>query len=100
MPTIVVHPIFKTVCLARGLLQDDAEWDQCLSEVVRVQLPRSLRQLFASLLIFNNVINPGRLWDRHKGTLTEDFLHQAHQVSSQKASTKEVYIASFLFVEL
>jgi hypothetical protein len=95
-----MHPTFKAACLARGLLQDDVEWDQCLSEVANMQLPRSLRQLFASLLIFNNVTNPGRLWDSHKGALTEDFLHQARQVSGQKASTKEVYIASLPFVGL
>jgi hypothetical protein len=47
-PTIVVHPTFKAAYLRRGLLQDDAEWDQCLSEAVGMQLPRSLRQLFAS----------------------------------------------------
>jgi len=76
--TTIVHPSFKVACLALGLLQDDAKWDQCLSEVVGVQLPRSLRQLFVSMLIYNNVTNPGRLWDRHKGALTEDFLHQAH----------------------
>jgi hypothetical protein len=99
-PTIVVHPTFKAACLARGLLQDDAEWDQCLSEAAGVQLPRSLRQLFASLLIYNNVTNLGRLWGRHKGALTEDFLHQARQVSGQKASTKELYIASLPFVGL
>jgi hypothetical protein len=95
-----VHPTFKAACLARGLLQDDVEWDQCLLEAVGVQLPKSLRQLFASLLIYNNITNPGRLWDKHKGALTEDFLHQAHQVSAQKASTKEVYIASLPFVGL
>jgi hypothetical protein len=95
-----VHPTFKAACLARGLLQDDAKWDQCLSEAVGVQLPRSLRQLFASLLIFNNVANPGQLWDMHKGAFTEDFLHQACQVSDQKASTKEVYITSLPFVGL
>jgi hypothetical protein len=76
-PTTIVHPTFKAACLARGLLQDDAESDQCLSEAVGVQLPRSLRQLFASLLIFNNVTNLRRLWNRHKGALAEDFLHQA-----------------------
>jgi hypothetical protein len=47
-PTTVVHPTFKAACLAYGLLQDDAEWDQCLSEAVGVQLPRGLRQLFAA----------------------------------------------------
>jgi hypothetical protein len=95
-----VHPTFKAAYLARGLLQDDGEWDQCLSGSIGVQLPRSLRQLFASLLIFNNVTNLGWLWDSHKGALTEDFLHQARQVSGQKASTKEVYIASLPFVGL
>ncbi len=99
-PTIVVHPTFKAACLARGLLQDDVEWDQCLSEVAGVQLPRSLKQLFASLLIYNNVTNLGWLWDKHKEALTEDFLHQARQVSAQKASTKEVYITSLPFVRL
>ncbi len=42
-PTTVMHPTFKATYLARGLLQDDAEWDQCFSEAVGVQLPRSLR---------------------------------------------------------
>jgi predicted TPR repeat methyltransferase len=54
-----VYPTFKAACLARGLLQYDAEWDQCLSEAANMQLPRSLRQLFASLLIFNNITNLG-----------------------------------------
>ncbi len=76
-PTTIVHPIFKAAFLTRDLLQVDAEWDQCLLEAASVQLPRSLRQLFASLLIYNNVTNHGRLWDMHKGALTEDFLHQA-----------------------
>jgi hypothetical protein len=95
-----VHPTFKASCLARGLLQDDVEWDECLSEAASMQLPRSLRQRFANLLIYNNVTNPGRLWDKHKGILTEDFLHQARQVSGSKASTKELYIVSLPFVGL
>jgi len=95
-----VHPTFKGACLARGLLQDDVKWDQCLLEAASVQLPRSLRQLFASLLIYNNVTNLGQLWDKHKGALMEDFLHQARQVNGQKASTKELYIASLPFVGL
>jgi hypothetical protein len=99
-PTTVMHPTFKAACLARGLLQNDVEWDQCLSKAAGVQLPKSLQQLFANLLIFNNVTNHGWLWDKHRGALTEDFLHQARQVSGQKASTKEVYIASFPFVGL
>jgi hypothetical protein len=44
-PTIVVHPTFKAACLTRGLLQNDAKWDQCLSKAVGVQLPKNLREL-------------------------------------------------------
>jgi hypothetical protein len=77
MPTTIVHPTFKVACLARGLLQDDAEWDQCHSEAAGIQLPKNLWQFFANLLIFNNITNLRRLWDMHKGGLTKDFLHQA-----------------------
>jgi hypothetical protein len=61
---------------------------------------QKLTAAFCQLLIYNNVTNPGRLWDKHNGAFTEDFLLQARQVSGQKASTKEVYIASLPFVGL
>jgi hypothetical protein len=36
-PDEVVHPTFKAACIARGLLEDDDEWDRCLSEGVLVR---------------------------------------------------------------
>ena len=33
-----VHPTYKAACITRGLLQDDAEWDNCLQEATIIAL--------------------------------------------------------------
>lgn len=33
----VVHDTFKLACVARGLLEDDEEWIQCLKEAVVIK---------------------------------------------------------------
>jgi len=48
-----IHPTYKVICIARGLLQDDVKWDNCLQEATVIALPRQIRQLFAMLLVFN-----------------------------------------------
>ena len=45
----VVYDTFKSACLARGLLEDDEEWIQCLREVV-MNIGHQLRRLFCIIL--------------------------------------------------
>ena len=78
--TTTVHSTWKDACLARGLLDDDAEWDRCLAEAAGMHMPENLQHLFASLLAFNSVSNPLQLWNKYHVAFTEDFLHQARQV--------------------
>ena len=47
----VIHPTFKAAAIARGLLQDDAEWDLCLQEAANIRMPRQIRRLFATILL-------------------------------------------------
>jgi ATP-dependent DNA helicase PIF1 len=75
----VVHPTFKAACLARGLLQDDAEWERCMHEAAVAASPSQLRALFATILAFNDVSDPLALWNCFKLDLAEDFLHQARR---------------------
>jgi hypothetical protein len=66
---------FKEACQQRGLLQDDAEWAQCMEEAVNMASASCLRALFVALLVFNDVANPLALWERFKEDMAEDFLY-------------------------
>ena len=58
----VVHDTVQEACCARGLLDDDAEWYTCLDEAKTSCMPRQFRQLFTTILDFNNPQLPGDLW--------------------------------------
>lgn len=58
----VCHPTFHAACLARGLLEDDREWRDCLLEACQMQVGSRLRRLFATLLLFCSPSQPDILW--------------------------------------
>src|SRR5260370_24892012 len=43
----VQHATCKDACVALGLLEDDGEWHQCLTEACQVQVGVSVRRVFA-----------------------------------------------------
>ena len=45
-----------------GRLQTDNAAELCLSEAVAYQMPNSLRQLFAAILVYCIPTNPAQLW--------------------------------------
>jgi hypothetical protein len=65
------HASFKEACQQCGLLQDDAEWAQCMEEVASMASASCLRALFAALLVFNVVANPLALWERFNEDMAE-----------------------------
>ncbi|KAF9616259.1 hypothetical protein IFM89_029035 [Coptis chinensis] len=60
--------------MAHGLLEDDSEWDDAMEEVSHWQVPKSLRQLFVTLILFCGVTYPEKLWEKHQKHLREDIL--------------------------
>ena len=72
----VLHPTYKAACLARGLLEDDGEWNQCLQEAGQMQTGGQLRTLFAVLLLHCHPTEPAVLWDHHKVNLCDDLRHK------------------------
>jgi ATP-dependent DNA helicase PIF1 len=67
---------FKESCIRLGLLQDDTEWDACLSEVSCIRMGQQLHLLFVTILIFCQPVAPEILWNKHKAALCEDILYQ------------------------
>jgi len=54
----VVHPSYQYVCQALEFLEDDAHWDRTLEEASIFDSQQTIRQLFAVLLVFNQVTDP------------------------------------------
>jgi hypothetical protein len=68
----VTYPTFHEACLARGLLEDDGEWRQCLLEASFMQTGARLRDLFATLLLFCCPTKPEQLWNEFRGHICDD----------------------------
>jgi len=61
--------------LARNLLEDDGEWDRCLSDARHMQTGSQLRSLFAIILKDGTPAQPDRLWEKYKVYLCDDIEH-------------------------
>ena len=79
---------YKEACIARGMLEDDSEWDNCLAEASSASMPRSLRRLFANILVFGNPSDPGQLWESHAMSLTEDI-----RLNAELSEPEALYLA-------
>ena len=59
-------PTFHGACTARGLLHNDAKWDQALSEAGAWQGGVCLQSLFVMILLNCDPGTPLDLWNNHK----------------------------------
>lgn len=56
---------FKEVCFAYGLLNDDKEWTNAITEARFWALGPQLRDLFVTILLFCDVSKPLQLWEEN-----------------------------------
>ena len=73
-----VHSTFQEACAARGLLEGDNEWNLCLEEAGLIQTGQQLRELFVSILVHNNPLDPLSLYERHLSCLSDDCRYKLH----------------------
>jgi len=71
-----LYPTYKAACLARGLLKDDGEWNQCLQEAGNMNTGHHLRSLFAILLLRCDPAQPHILWNNHRDKICDDLRHR------------------------
>ncbi|XP_031252702.1 uncharacterized protein LOC116110618 [Pistacia vera] len=63
---------FKDACYALELLDDDKEWNDYLDEASMWATERQLRQLFVTILVYNEVVSPRDLWRANAERLSKD----------------------------
>ncbi|XP_022032343.1 uncharacterized protein LOC110933428 [Helianthus annuus] len=71
----VVYPTFRDACYARGLLDDDNEYIECIKEASFTGNGNYLRCLFGTLLLSNTLSRPEVVWDKTWEFLSEDILY-------------------------
>ena len=72
----VLHDTFKAACVARGLLEDDEEWIQCLREAAIIKTGHQLRRLFCVILTQCFPLHPLALWNQFKMQICDDLAHK------------------------
>jgi hypothetical protein len=66
---------YHKACLARGLLADDNKWKRTLEDGTHMQTGHQLRQLFITIVTYNQPSRPAKLWDLFKVHLCIDLSH-------------------------
>ena len=97
----ITYETFQEACRQRGLLDDDQEWDNCLAEAATYQSAATLRQLFITILEFNQPEDPWGLWTRHKDDLLDNIVHglrRSHTINTMPAA-EEIENMGLLRVE-
>ena len=87
----VEHPTFRESCLARGLLEDDGEWRQCLQEGSVMHTSSRLRQLFITILLFGNPSRPLVLWEEFREHICDDLAYRLRRMGINEPHQDDIY---------
>ncbi|XP_065680665.1 uncharacterized protein LOC101240834 [Hydra vulgaris] len=75
-----VFNTFREACYRLGLLQDDIEWRNTLTEAVATRMPKQIRQLFSIILTLCEPDDHLHLWNTFKDYMIEDYIHHSMPV--------------------
>jgi hypothetical protein len=95
----LTYPTFREACLARGLLEDDGEWRQCLLEASAMQTGERLRDLFVTLLLFCSPAKPEQLWDEFREHICDDLGYRLRCSGHQDPQEHEIFDYGLWLIE-
>ncbi|KAG4043735.1 hypothetical protein PC123_g20794 [Phytophthora cactorum] len=82
----VTYDSYREAALHAGYLEDDSEWVACMTEASQFRMPNQLRQLFATIIVYSQVVEVGALWEQFYDDLSIDF---GYKYRSLEGNTKE-----------
>ncbi|XP_024014486.1 uncharacterized protein LOC112088437 [Eutrema salsugineum] len=78
----VLYPSYKEACYAMGLLDDDKEYIDGITEASNWGTGFFLRRLFAIMLLTDCLINLGGVWEETWHLLSEDIVYRRRSVEN------------------
>lgn len=69
---------FQLAAVALNLIESDEELRRTIAEASTYQMPKQLRQLFATCLVFNQPKNALIVWNEFRPCFLEDFVYNGH----------------------
>eukprot|EP00795_Rhopilema_esculentum_P007779 gene7779-13625_t len=90
-----LHHTFNNAAKAMGILDDDAELIHCLDEAAIINMPPQMRQLFATLIIFQTPADIRALFEQFKQPMSEDVVRHDRQLHNDPTigfQDKHVYL--------
>jgi hypothetical protein len=95
------YPTFRLACQSLSLIGDDQEWSHAMHNASQWATPYQLRQLFVTILLFCEVVDPLKLFIDHSSNMSEDITYRIDQIStSSNISSMENFVTSSLLFEL
>ena len=70
-----ICPTFREACRRHGLLENDNQYSLALEEAAMSEMPSQVRTLYAIILTTCAPADSLALWDSHRDSMTEDYLH-------------------------
>ncbi|XP_071704021.1 uncharacterized protein [Rutidosis leptorrhynchoides] len=96
-----LHPTFKDACFAYGLINDDKEWTEAISEATLWASGSQLRDLFVTIFLFCNVSKPLNLWEKHWEALADDILRKKRKLYNYpELILSEAQVRNYCLVEI
>ncbi|OMO74609.1 DNA helicase PIF1, ATP-dependent [Corchorus olitorius] len=83
----VLYDTFQAACKVYGLIGNDKEWNDAMAEADHVGSSYELRQLFVMILVFCQVTNPLRFFDKHWRLMADDIEHGFRRAQRDLALT-------------
>ncbi|XP_062006831.1 uncharacterized protein LOC133723982 isoform X2 [Rosa rugosa] len=97
----ITYPSYQEACRILGLLGDDREWIEALTDSSHVATASEMRQLFVTIILFCDVANPQMLLDSHWSNMCDDILHKARiELGNPNLTLPESELKNKLLFEL
>ncbi|PRQ28775.1 putative DNA helicase Pif1, helitron helicase-like domain-containing protein [Rosa chinensis] len=97
----ITYNSYQEACQALGLLGDDKEWTEALSDSLYTATASEIRQLFVTIILFCDVANPEKLLNLFWLNMCDDILHNTRiEVGNPNLILSESELKNKLLYEL